>query len=416
MKPTRLATIGLVAMLLGCGRPAAAPRPATVPAPAGAGAGVAYLAPQKLGMRSTPDGKVVFTFGPFDTWALAPLRDMAKQDESHWQKYFIVTTQSMRGLGAPPPTPMLGDYTLEGNTLEFKPRFPLAPGATVYAYADMNGQLPSTFELRSRGEPVFSLISQTLTLPKPAVDEDTRITAVYPSADLVPENLLKFYIHFSGPMSRGQAYDCIHLFDESGKEVESPFLELGEELWDRTGQRFTLFLDPGRVKRELLPRQELGPVLVEGKAYTLVVEAKWLDAKGNPLVKPFRKTLKVGPPDDRIPEMNSWRVSVPPTGSREPVVVDFPEPLDHALLERVLRIKSADGHSVVGAIQIQNAERRWSFTPEQPWAPGTYQLEAETIVEDLAGNNLSRPFELDLLRPVERETQVPVQSLRFEVK
>jgi hypothetical protein len=368
-------------------------------------------------MRRTADGKVVFTLGPFDTWALAPLKDMAKRDESHWQKYFIVTTEPAKSSpAAPPPTPMLGDYALVGTTLEFTPRFPLAPGTTVWAYAETNGQLHSTFESRSRGDPVFNLISRTLTLPKPAADEDTRITAVYPSAELVPENLLKFYIHFSAPMSRGQAYDCIHLFDESGKEVEAPFLELGEELWDRTGQRFTLFLDPGRVKRELLPRQELGPVLVEGKAYTLVIEAKWLDAKGNSLARPFRKTLKVGPPDDKVPVMSGWRVSPPPAGSREPVVVDFPEPLDHALLERVLTVKDAGGNDVVGTVRIQNEERRWSLTPEQPWTPGAYQLEAEAILEDLAGNNLGRPFELDLLRPVEREVSVPVRRLAFEVK
>ena len=96
--------------------------------------------------------------------------------------------------------------------------------------------------------------------------------------------------------------------------------------------------------------------------------------------------------------------------------MDFPEPLDHALLERVLVVKDADGNDVVGTVRIQNEELRWSFTPEQPWTPGAYQLEAEAILEDLAGNNLGRPFELDLLRPVEREVSVPVRRLAFEVK
>src|SRR5207302_1594426 len=107
-------------------------------------------------------------------------------------------------------------------------------------------------------------------LPKPQTPP-TKLVQVYPTADVLPENQLKFYLHFSAPMSRGEAYRRVHLIGEDGKEVETPFLELEEELWDGEGTRFTLFFHPGRVKRGLKPREEVGPTLEEGKRYTLVV-------------------------------------------------------------------------------------------------------------------------------------------------
>ena len=90
-------------------------------------------------------------------------------------------------------------------------------------------------------------IARDFVLPKPS-SIATKVAAVYPSKSALPENQLKFYVHFCAPMSRGEAYERIHLSNERGEEVEFPFLELGEELWDDSGTRFTLFFDPGRIK------------------------------------------------------------------------------------------------------------------------------------------------------------------------
>ena len=73
---------------------------------------------------------------------------------------------------------------------------------------------------------------------------------------MLPENLLKFYVHFSAPMSRGNIYDYIRLLNADGKQVELPFLEIDEELWDDSLTRLTLFIDPGRIKRGVLPLEE----------------------------------------------------------------------------------------------------------------------------------------------------------------
>src|SRR2546425_7490559 len=107
-------------------------------------------------------------------------------------------------------------------------------------------------------------------------------------------------------MSEGDCYRHIKLLDAKGKAVDLPFLELDQELWDSEGKRFTLFFDPGRIKRGLKPREELGPPLEEGKTYAFVVDRDWLDAEGNPLKESYRKSFRVGPPDDSPPDPKTW--------------------------------------------------------------------------------------------------------------
>ncbi|MCH7864908.1 MAG: hypothetical protein IIC56_06820, partial [Proteobacteria bacterium] len=105
------------------------------------------------------------------------------------------------------------------------------------------------------------------------------MTQVYPSADVLPENLLKFYLHFSAPMSRGDSYQHIRLVRQNGSVVDLPFLELDQELWDRRQTRLTLLFDPGRIKRGLKPHEEVGPALKPGRRYTLEIDAHWLNAE-----------------------------------------------------------------------------------------------------------------------------------------
>ena len=60
--------------------------------------------------------------------------------------------------------------------------------------------------------------------------------------------------------------------------MDAPFLELDEELWSPDGDSLHLVFDPGRIKRGLKPREEVGPVLEAGKSYSLVIDREWVDA------------------------------------------------------------------------------------------------------------------------------------------
>src|SRR5437762_8966838 len=98
-------------------------------------------------------------------------------------------------------------------------------------------------------------------------------------------------------MRRGHIYEHIRLLDHAGKDVELPFLEINEELWNPDMTRLTLFIDPGRIKRGVKPLEEVGPALENGKRFTLSIDSAWQDAQGQPLKAGFQKTFRVGPTD-----------------------------------------------------------------------------------------------------------------------
>lgn len=300
---------------------------------------------------------------------------------------------------------LLGDHWLVADRLRFEPRFALSPGLTYTA----------VLRLAAVGlEDVAPLVGTFSIAPRPA-GKPTVLTHVYPSADVLPENLLKFYLHFSAPMSRGDSYRHLRLETADGRQVELPFLELGEELWNNNLTRLTVLFDPGRIKQGLLPRQEAGPALRQGGSYTLVVDPQWRDAQGQPLAAAVRKSFRVARPDQVQPDPKRWTLVAPTAPSRQPVVVRFDEPLDRALLERVIDVRDAAGQPLVGRVEIDQAETRWRFWPAVPWSEGRYELVAATILEDLAGNSIGRPFEVDVVRPIESQVSRQTVSISFQV-
>ena len=126
--------------------------------------------------------------------------------------------------------------------------------------------------------------------------------------------------------------------------MTDPFLPLDAEFWNDDRTRYTVFFDPGRQKRGIAPIADMGRSLTEGKSYTLVVDAEWRDGNGLPLKQPFRRTFKVGPPDERPLDPKTWTDSRRPRPARStPLTVAFPEPLDHGLLLRALGVLAPDG-------------------------------------------------------------------------
>ena len=71
---------------------------------------------------------------------------------------------------------------------------------------------------------------------------------------------------------------------------------------------------------------------------------------------------------------------------------------------------------VEGKAELEDQERRWNFVPSGPWHPGTYQLVIDTTIEDLAGNNIGKPFEVDLFENVQRRVTNSTVRLPFDVR
>jgi hypothetical protein len=207
----------------------------------------------------------------------------------------------------------------------------------------------------------------------------------------LPANTLKLYIFFSAPMSVGEAWQHIRLLDDRGRPVPGAFLEVDQELWDPDHRRLTVLFDPGRIKRGLRLAREAGMPILPGRRYTLAIDAAWHDAHGASLREGFRKAFTGGPPDRTPADPMTWRVSAPAAGTSEPLIVDFPKPMDYALLQRMLGVPG-----VSGEIALDRNETEWRLTPDAPWKVGSYALVADSNMEDISGNHLDRPFDVDL--------------------
>ncbi len=293
-------------------------------------------------------------------------------------------------------TPLLGTGKVVGNSFVFVPRFPLRAGV----------------QYRAVFEPLD--METMLDVPDASNSLESKVAAVYPTADILPANQLKFYLHFTAPMSRGTSYLHVKLHDEQGVVVELPFVEIGEELWDKRQQRLTLLLDPGRIKRGLRPHNEVGPPLVAGHSYTLVIDKNWLDAERHLLQEEFRKSFRVEPSDRSQPNPAVWNIEVPAAGSTAPLVLQFGESLDHALLTHCLEVNDAAGETIAGTVTISDHESRWRFAPQTPWQTGQYKIRVDTRLEDLAGNSIQRPFEV---KQATRQEKVPAHlELPFAVQ
>jgi len=304
---------------------------------------------------------------------------------------------------------MAGTYAVEERRIRFTPRFPLEPGVD-YRAVFRPGRLPGNRAINET--PVVAHFRMTAARHAPS----TVVSQVYPSGNVLPENLLKFYVHFSAPMSRGDIYRHIRLRDEGGAEVELPFLELDEELWDPELKRLTLFIDPGRIKREVRPLEEIGPALQEGGQFTLVIDRTWEDGRGVPLKSSFEKVFRVGAPDRDAPDPARWVLHPPPAGTRTPLRIDFDEPMEHALARRMIRVVDGTGEPIAGQPSLGRHERRWEFQPARVWTAGEHEVIVQTAIEDLAGNNIGKAFEVDLLDGDPRQLTRQMVRLAFSVR
>lgn len=310
-------------------------------------------------------------------------------DDVTWQNVLSVHT------GAHPPAPgdaaVLGRWTITDGGLRFIPRFRAVPGQPYY----VRFVAPAL-----AGQPAGPAFDTVLLVPRDKAGGSTRVAYIYPSTSVLPENVLRLYVHFTAPMSVGEADVRLRLLDDRGRDVEDPFLIVPQELWDPDRQRLTILFDPGRIKRGLRPNAESGTPLHEGGRYTLVVDAAWRDAHGDSLAASHEKHFMVGPADRTAPRTDDWHVvSTANAGLQGAVTLAFGEPLDRALLERLITVKNAQGDIVAGTIRVSDEERRWSFTPDAPWPAGQYFIEVDTDLEDLAGNNLRGVFDVDRNQP-----------------
>ena len=245
----------------------------------------------------------------------------------------------------------------------------------------------------------YSVIAR-LRRPAPEAVPTTEVLAIWPTAPVVPLNLLKLYIQFSAAMSEGYAARAVHVRrTDTSEELADVFLPYSLELWDPGRTRLTLLLDPGRIKRGLLPHEQLGYPLIEGIPITVSVDDTFRDAAGLHLRDSAERSYGVGPALRSRVTPGTWRVQPPVAGSRDALVVTFDCPLDRALLSNeTITVLDAEGARVSGSVSVAPGDQTWRFVPGGAWRFATHRLAVASHLEDLAGNSVARVFDRDLAR------------------
>src|SRR5262245_1236368 len=293
---------------------------------------------------------------------------------------------------------MPGRFEIDGDVLCFIPRFPFVDGATYTLLVDDR---------------------EVCTIRRPVADDEpvTRVVGIYPSAPVVPVNLLKLYVYFSAPMSEGWARRAIQVRrGNDGELLRDVFLDMSPELWDPGRTRLTLLLDPGRIKRGLVPNLEAGYPLVEGEPIRVTVDTTFRDGAGRALRESADRRYDVGPLVRARVEPKAWHYVYPLAGSLDPLVIEFDRPLDHALLHHSIRVHNAAGTPLSGRGVVGIGEWSWRFEPDVPWGDARQVLTIDSCLEDLAGNSLRRVFDRDLSRREDRPEDTLAVVLDFRCR
>jgi hypothetical protein len=297
----------------------------------------------------------------------------------------IAAYVKIRKLHANDSANILGDYRLDEGLL-FEPTIPFQRGADYTVW--IRNKQTAQFHIPTNDKHILA-----------------EVIAIYPQLDTLPENLLKIYIQFSQPMREGESLKHVKLLKNNKDTLPDVFLDLQPELWNDERTAITIWLDPGRIKRDLQPNLRMGAPLDINEQYQLVVLKQWQDAEGISMQKDFSKSFVTTVRDSLSPDPVQWKLNSPKAVSKEPLIISFGEALDHFLLMESLQIVNSNGATIKGKFEGTDKDRASRFIPDEVWVAGTYTLSITSKLEDLSGNNVNRPFDRDITKTKQPSTQ-----------
>jgi len=216
-------------------------------------------------LPASPTAKAFISVAGFSSDELSAL-SRASFSRDQWLALIRVTVD---GAEAANP-PVLGQHRVSSTTVDFIPMFPFDPGRGYAVEIDPT-KLP-TFATAPAGKPsprAAQSFRTVVVLPAELRSPTTTVSRMLPTAAILPENLLRIYLEFSGPMAREHGRDFLKLVevnkDGTDVDVNDAFLALDVDFWSPDGRRYTVLLDPGRVKPGLPPNAPGRPPLTPGR-------------------------------------------------------------------------------------------------------------------------------------------------------
>lgn len=203
----------------------------------------------------------------------------------------------------------------------------------------------------------------------------------YPSAGVVPANLLRVSIEFPAPPPAAAAAG-VRLTRPDGTVIEGAFYP--QPLWSPDGRTLTLYLDPGRVKTGLVAHDRAGRPLDPGGVVDLRLAGR--------VLRRWRvvaaRTAAIDP--------SRWTVRAPARDSGGALSVVLDAPIDRRAAS-LIAVADAAGDRVAGHAQVVDGEAVWRFVPARRWRAGRYSLRLHPDLEDPEGNRVGRAFEATTL-------------------
>ena len=280
--------------------------------------------------------------------------------------------------------PITGQYDRSSHLLKFTPAFGFEPGQSYVVRIQVGAAPPRFVE--------FSLPAEVEVVEAQVVD-------VFPSSAVLPENVLRFYVHFSVPMAPHRAWEFIGLHDDTGSADDAAFMRFKQELWSEDRRRLTLLIDPGRIKRGVGTHLGLGPALQQGRRYALTLGPGWPSADGSSQLQAFCKRFDVGAPLRDRPDARRWSFEFPSPRTRDPLAIVFDRCFDRHRLDDALRVEGSGGRAIEGRGAVGTDEMSWTFTPDEPWDGMPMRVAVDPALEDVAGNNFHELLDTALDAP-----------------
>lgn len=279
---------------------------------------------------------------------------------------------------------ILGEYEKVDGRLRFTPLIPFQKGQKYLAFCSTN--------------------KLEFKVPLPEDYVNPSVVKIYPSADTLPSNLLKFHLHFSRPMSR-IGYTNVELLDGNGKTIERAILKEIPELWNDDHVQLTIWIEPGRIKRGLGPNVELGPVLEENNSYSLFISGRFRDENGVELDQDYVKKFVAGEADREKLNVDEVVTKYHSEDKSNYLTVKFGEAVDFSSSIANLSIQGSSTQVIKGSWQLTNEDTEAIFTPESKLEKGHYEVLLNSVIEDLAGNNFVRNFDQEINEKLERDSK-----------
>ena len=288
---------------------------------------------------------------------------------------------------------IIGNISLQGDQLTFLPLLP--------------------FQVETNYTIVLNNAFYEFSIPLESNYKILSVKNLYPNSSELPSNLLKWYVEFSKPVNPTNIYDHISLIDNrTQKKVDRALLPLETPLLSNDGKLLTLWVEPGRQKRDLGPNKRLGKVLEIGESYTLIIDGNLKDAKGIPMKSDFKFTFKVSEADRTQPNINNWKFDLPKPNTKDALIIHLNDNLDYGSLTHNIKIYNNENNQVEGVFTVDSNNKKVMFSPFNQWKSKSYVLKCNKLIEDVAGNNLERLFD----REVQKEKVAPILERYFYLK